>query len=320
LELLPNQPKIIVARGYSHMRAGHDQLALQDFELALALDSALVDAYAGRAEALVAAQRFDQALIALTKAIHRFKGTDLAAILVARAKIFARMGRFNAAVNDFTCAVDLLRDVPEAVVEIRLARAAAYCQLGMFDRASEDLTRISKIQPENEDLHQALLYTKSGGQLGVTPKMLSATANVVRPLRPAIAREPIEPVDVPRDLHAPAPYDSFIVCTGEDKEYGPVSAQTLLVWIGEGRLATGMQIMRCDWSEWKPAETVFPQLAAAIEIDRFPQLRVRGRRKSDQQKQVDHDQFELETKSAPAVDSAPQVVETSAPKPPQAAD
>ena len=64
-----------------------------------------------------------------------------------------------------------------------------------------------------------------------------------------------------------SPFDSWIVRTADRQEYGPVQDGILETWISEGRIAVGMKLLRADWSKWKRAEKLFPELSIGSDSD-----------------------------------------------------
>ncbi len=51
--------------------------------------------------------------------------------------------------------------------------------------------------------------------------------------------------------------------TGDGEEFGPVTKAELDAWLAEGRLDSGCQLLQEGWPQWKWADEVYPQLAAA---------------------------------------------------------
>jgi hypothetical protein len=56
------------------------------------------------------------------------------------------------------------------------------------------------------------------------------------------------------------PYDSWVVRTTADREYGPVRFGILRSWIEDGRIDVGMRLLRADWAKWKRVERLFPDI------------------------------------------------------------
>ena len=86
---------------------------------------------------------------------------------------------------------------------------------------------------------------------------------IVRPTRPPIVRAKLNVTTPIKDWSAEKPYHTWILRTLDKKEYGPISRETLNMWIEEGRLDFGMKLLRADWSKWKRAEKIFSELGAS---------------------------------------------------------
>ncbi len=282
-ELNPMQLEILVARGNAHAKAQQHDLAQLDFELALTHNNALPGAYAGRGLSLAAQGQHDSGLIWLTKAIHRFRDQrDLSTILFARGKVYYQMGLYDLAINDFTYTMEIVRESRPMVAAIRTARAAAYVQNERWSLAAGDLDWVLRFQPGNESIKKALAWTTSDTRNGARPLLFVAPEHLIRPLRPPIVRQPFPNGDDILEHETQPPYDSWIIKTAEKKEYGPASIRTLAVWIGEGRVDLGMQLLRCDWSSWKRVEKIVPSLVPKPEvIENFPKLDIRSTHHSD---------------------------------------
>ena len=110
LHFFPGQPLVLVDRGNAYLQIEEFEKAAADFESALAIEVHL-EAYLGRAKALAKLGREQDALIWLTKSIHRFKENEQWAQLVkCRAETFLAMGRFERASLDARIASKLTED------------------------------------------------------------------------------------------------------------------------------------------------------------------------------------------------------------------
>ncbi len=57
--------------------------------------------------------------------------------------------------------------------------------------------------------------------------------------------------------------DQWYVQTDGGEQFGPISKQELDSWVSEGRVDASCQVLQEHWDQWKWAEEVYPQLAAA---------------------------------------------------------
>lgn len=260
IELDPSQFETLVTRGHAYLKSDQQPLALEDFELALTHNPRLAKAYSGRASVLVTEGRLEYTLIWLTKAIHRFEDPrDLAEILFARGKVFAQMGRLAPAAADFSSVIDLVRSDPKTLIAARHARALTNIQAEKYEKAAKDYRRINKLKPNDNMVLSVLEWLGDPSQ--PRPEFLNPPQQVKRPTRPPTIRTgvPIEAETAEKWKNDP-PHDTWIVRNQENKEYGPVHFNILKNWIESGRVDLGMKLLRADWSKWKRAEKIFPEI------------------------------------------------------------
>ncbi|MEM7783131.1 MAG: tetratricopeptide repeat protein, partial [Planctomycetota bacterium] len=280
LELNPSQLDVVVSRGQAYLKAEFPKLAIKDFELALTHDERLVKAYSGRANAMVIEGKMEQALIWLTKAIHRFETPrQLSEILFARGKAFYQMGRFAPAASDFTAVIDLMRSDTKTVAAARFARALTNIQSGKLEKVQKDFRRLLKLSPNDKRLQESLTWIEHPDP-AAKPKLFEEKIEPVRPTRPTVKRAAVELAESQAKWQNDPPYDSWIVRNEEKKEYGPVRFNILKTWISDGRVDIGMRVLRSDWSKWKRAEKIFPELSPVGSgqsevIEEFPELDIR---------------------------------------------
>jgi tetratricopeptide (TPR) repeat protein len=279
LELYPTQIDVIVLRGQAHLKAEELTLAIEDFELALTHNDKLSKAYSGRASALVSQGKMEYALIWLTKAIHRFENPrQLSEILFARGKAFYQMGRYAPATADFSQVIELMRSDPKTVVAARYARALTNAKAKRFDKAARDFRRLKKLTPNDAKIQAALDWFEDT-ESKTCPEFLNAKIATVRPTRPGISRSKVELVESISKWEVDPPHDTWVVRNEEKREYGPVHYSILKTWINEGRVDIGMKVLRADWSKWKRAEKIFPELSPVGShrgnmVDDFPGIDV----------------------------------------------
>jgi tetratricopeptide (TPR) repeat protein len=278
LELDSSQAEILVSRGQAYLKSGQLELAQDDFELALTHNPLLAKAYSGRAAILVEADQLEYTLIWLTKAIHRFeKPRDLAEILFARGKVFAQVGRFAPAASDFSAVIDLMRDDLPTLLAARHARALTNMQADNFDKAAKDFQRIQRHRPADTKVQQVLKWLEH--REAPKPEFLPDKIETRRPTRPPVVRAGVKPApDSLQRWSQQPPFDTWIVRNDEKKEYGPVRLNILLAWIADGRIDSSMKLLRADWSKWKRAEKIFPEIlpfdGPMPVIDHIPEIEV----------------------------------------------
>ncbi|MCH2181301.1 MAG: tetratricopeptide repeat protein [Mariniblastus sp.] len=287
LELSPGQTELLVGRGRAYAAEQNFDLAMADFEAALGQNHHCLEAYGERGAALAANGKGELALIWLTKALHRFsEPRQLAYLLFQRGKVFYRMGRAARAINDYCQALDRARDDRSMVCDIRLARSAALAQEEKWDEAIGDLRRVLKRHPDHQDAQQAIEWISQSDKSGNRPPLLSLPGELIRPLRPPQARQPIE-VSANPELDAAPPFDMWLVRAADRKEYGPASLETLSRWVSEGRLGVNSQVLRSDWNQWKRVEKLFPELATEDFVESFPEIQTQTADPSQDDAQAD---------------------------------
>ena len=260
IELDPTQFEAIAARGQAYLKSEQWSLAREDFELALTHNPKLAKAYSGRAATLMVDEKFEYTLIWLTKAIHRFdEARDLAEIVFARGKVFALMGRLSAAASDFSAVIDLVRSDPATLIAARHARALTNIHAEKFEKAAKDYRRILKLNPEDKRVARMLEWLQDPKQ--GRPEFVQDSPQVKRPTRPQVIREGVKlESDSEAKWANDPPFNTWVVRNAENKEYGPVQFNILQNWISSGRIDLGMRLLRADWSKWKRAEKIFPEI------------------------------------------------------------
>ena len=274
LELSPAMAEALMFRGLANLRVERPDEALQDFELALTRNPNMARAYSGRATVLLDQNRHEYALIWLTKAIHRFQSPrDLAEIIFARGKVFYQMRRFMPAIVDFSTVLELMKQDPKTLIAAHMARGIAWVQAENWENARGDFQAIIDLQPMNHPAALSLRWLEDRSRR--RPDHFAVPEDPIRPTRPPVVGSPIEFTDNEKKWKSGPPHDTWILRTTNRHEYGPVHKDTMDVWVSEGRVVSGMKVLRADWGKWKKAETVYPVLnSKGIEI--FPKIDVDG--------------------------------------------
>ena len=273
LEIFPKQDDVLVHRGNANLKSNQVRLAIEDFEMALTRNDKLAKAYSGRAAALVIQERYEYALIWLTKAIHRFETPrELAEIMFARGKVFYQMNRLTPACCDFSSVIDLMRGDRKTEAAARYARAIANCHQEKWDKAGRDFRKLLKINPNDNGIKEALLWLDDRDK-NSKPSFVGEPKTFRRPTRPNVIRSGVKLVESVGKWATDPPHDSWVVRTEDKKEFGPVQYGILQTWIRDGRIGVGMKLLRADWSKWKRAEKIFVEISpvgSEPKVDDFP--------------------------------------------------
>ncbi len=303
LEINPRQPDVISLRGSAHYKNGDLEQAREDYELALTHDDKLVKAYCGRAKILTSKSEFEQALIWLTKAFHRFSDPrSLSELLLSRGKIYFQMGRFVPSIVDFSTVMDLQRDDEKSLAAARYGRALALIQQGELTKARKDFEKVIRHDPDHRGAQVALDWMESG--TGKRPPSLAPPEQLIRPHRPPLKIKPVQVVDDEGKWDADPPFGDWIVRRqGKTrKEYGPIPKSVLDQWVVEGRVSTETRLLRADWKKWRKATYVFPELLPPEEkeesqISQFPDIDT-GRKADDEDSGISPDDIAISTGSS----------------------
>jgi tetratricopeptide (TPR) repeat protein len=259
LELKADQGDVYALRGKALLRSGKPSAAKADFEQAIRLSPRNLSAVIGRAEALTASKRYQSALLWLTKSLHRFNSAQgLADLMLARGRVYLAMGIWAKAAADASSALDLRRDNPRVQTAARFLRARALIQMEQNSAAARDLKKLLRIAPD----HPSALALAEWLETPQQPRPI-AVQTVERPVKiskPKIIQSPVALNGSVESWSAEGIFDSWLVRDIDRQEYGPVSKVTLNRWVEEGRVSTGMRLLRGDWHKWKRAEKVFPEL------------------------------------------------------------
>ena len=258
LHFFPKQPDLLVARGKLRLRLEQFDLAAEDFETALGSDHYL-DAYTGRAEAILNLDRGQDALIWLTKAIHRFSEPEEWAQLVkARAGIFLALGRYERASADARIASKLNRD-PIFAADCYYIRALCSYRHNDKEHTLKSLEKAYSLDENHEQAELALDWFK---EMADAPPAEWQNAPVkIRPTRPKAEGSPAE-VQVDEAAFAiDPPMDLWLVKKGTE-EFGPIPLKTVVDWAADGRIDSQTLLFRTDWGKWKSAGKIIPQMSS----------------------------------------------------------
>jgi tetratricopeptide (TPR) repeat protein len=264
LHFFPGQPLVLVDRGNAYLQIEEFEKAAADFESALAIEVHL-EAYLGRAKALAKLGREQDALIWLTKSIHRFKENEQWAQLVkCRAETFLAMGRFERASLDARIASKLTED------ELLSADCYYIRALSSFyhrDRARSEKSLVKALGLDSNHEKAELALDWYRDMADSPPEEWNKVPAKVRPSRPAANFTPMANRLKSESQEIQPPFDLWLVKCGEE-EFGPVPLKSIVDWIGEGRIGTEDMLFRTDWGKWKTLHKTFPELRpAASSVD-----------------------------------------------------
>ena len=220
-------------RGQAYLQNGQPELALEDFDAALALNPAEAKAYRGRATVLVNRGMHEHVLIWLTKALHRFEDSaDLAEILLSRGKVFAQMGRWSPAIIDFSHVIDLVRHDAQMLLAARHARGLANIHSFRHQKAVQDFQRVKKLligdessskksPPQSVKQIDEILHWLQ--EVEVTPDLpwpavLGQAIQLKSSKRPSVIRKGVVLDDVTVDkMQVDPPYNTWILQNGRQE-------------------------------------------------------------------------------------------------------
>ncbi len=259
-EIEPENPEHLTMRGQALINLEQWDQAIEDFDAAVRLNSPNPKTYTGRAVALLRKGEHQQALLWLTKAVHRFADErEQAQLFLARGRVFSEMGRPSMAIADYSAVLKRMPPDSQSAAQVRLLRAIAWIRDGQYYAAERDLKKVRKILRDNALADRLLIWVRDRDQ--PMPSEVSLNGKHKQLARPPRVRDGIVVNrDDDRWLVAP-PFDMWIVRDAHDAEFGPVSKLTLDQWAEQGRIGPGMKLLRSDWSKWKRAEKVYPDLA-----------------------------------------------------------
>ncbi len=266
LELFPALPETLILRGQACLKNEQVEKALEDFDQALAIDPTQVRAFVGRGNGLAHEGNYEESLIWLTKAFHRFQHQprQIAELLMMRGKVFYQMGRFPPALADFTGVIELQSDDPFGVAAARCARAIVLVQHGDLIRAKKEFDRVLNRFPDHPLAGTASRWLADGR--GPRPEALMPPPRLVRPKRPPVVFPPHrlpDRTDDSEDRSGPAldALGLWLVRTDKPREFGPVTRDVLDDWVRQGRIDASTRLLKTGWSKWRRAKRVYPSLA-----------------------------------------------------------
>jgi hypothetical protein len=168
------------------------------------------------------------------------------------------MGIWAKAAADASSALDLRRDKARVQTAARFLRARALIQMEQNPAAARDLKKLLRIAPNHPSAIALTEWLQSPQH--PRPVEVQTLARPVKISKPKIVQSPLALNGSADSWGAEGIFDTWLVRDKEREEYGPVSKATLNRWVEEGRVSSGMRLLRGDWHKWKRAEKVFPEL------------------------------------------------------------
>lgn len=256
LHFYPKQPDLLFERGELYLSLEKFEEAAEDFEAALAYGHDLAS-YIGRAKAIVGMKRGQEALVWLTKAIHRFQThQEWAQLVKARSEVFLSLGRFERASADARIA-SKLNPEPKFAADCYYLRALCSFLHRDRDHAIKTLEKAINLDENHEKAELALDWFKE--MADAPPEEWQSPPEKVRPTRPkAIAS--VKKISIDQDaFEIEAPMDLWLV-KQQDEEFGPIPLKKIVDWANEGRIGPETMLFRTDWGKWKMASKIIPQI------------------------------------------------------------
>ena len=259
IHFFPKQPLVLVDRGNAYLKIGEFENAAADFEAALAFESHL-EAYLGRAKALAELGKGQEALIWLTKSIHRFKESEQWAQLIkCRSEIFMAMGRFDRASVDARIA-SKLTESDQLSADCYYVRALSSFYHRDRTHSEKSLVKAVDLDSDHERAELALDWFRD--MADAPPEEWNEVPSKIRPSRPKVTATPPSVSVNTEPQEVQPPFDLWLVKSGES-EFGPVPLKSIVDWIGEGRIGEDDMLFRTDWGKWKTLYKTFPELRPA---------------------------------------------------------
>jgi tetratricopeptide (TPR) repeat protein len=146
-----------IDRGYSQLELGHNRQALANFNRAIEIAPANLDAIGGRARAYQELGQYEQAIADLNRFLEI--GSDEVAYW-QRGTIYVALGQYQQAIADFSQAIEIKPDDAFFCVQ----RGGAYLELGQYQQAIADFNRAIQIEPDNTEayLGRGMAYFELG--------------------------------------------------------------------------------------------------------------------------------------------------------------
>jgi protein O-mannosyl-transferase len=150
--------KIYAERGNVYIRLNRPDLALADFNHAIALDPDDAQAWLGRADACLHMQKPDEAMRDFAQAIALQPAMPLP--LVKRGDAYKGLGKFDLAFRDYSRAIELKPDYADAYA----ARGDLFLRINRPEPAAADFTRAIALRPDDAESYNN--RSAAYGQMG----------------------------------------------------------------------------------------------------------------------------------------------------------
>jgi len=141
IELKPDDPHPLRARGALYMASDKPDKALLDFDAALKIDPKHSMTHEARGAALAMLNRLDESRASYAKALEF--DPKATSVRMQRAQIAMLEGKFEEAIEDATKVIE----IDSTVLAARVLRAQAYMRLERYDDSLADIDSILKVRP-----------------------------------------------------------------------------------------------------------------------------------------------------------------------------
>jgi tetratricopeptide (TPR) repeat protein len=138
LNSYPEDASIYVSRGNYHYLLGKYQLAVNDYNQAIQLNSELLYCYNNRGVCLNSLGLYQEAIDSYNQAISLNQDAD---IYVNRGVSYDDLGEYNQAISDYNQAISLNQNLAEAYHN----RGISYSSIGSFNEAKDDFKKASEL-------------------------------------------------------------------------------------------------------------------------------------------------------------------------------
>ena len=259
IQLDPENAAAYHARGEALKRLGKLDAAIVDFEKAIQLNSRHVDAYCSRGLCLAQQKKFETAIVELTKAAGGVRfSRKFATVYECRAQVRFLIGRYAAAVDDYTTLINL-KPEGHRFDRTLCGRGLAYLKLDEKEKAIEDFKLALRLNAKYQPAQRLMDWAE--GRLDEELAELRDPSVLVPFRKPPVVSEGFEIVDEGGMWNAIPLWDQWILCDAKGIEYGPNTKAMLDAWCLEGRVNDECRLLRIDQKSWLWAGDVYADLA-----------------------------------------------------------
>jgi len=218
-EMKTDNPEAYLRRGGAYLKKGEYDLAVQDFNKAISLDSKNSIAYTGRASAYYKKELYEKAIADCNRSLEIYSGSP--ETYAVRGDAYRGMSEYDLSIKDFNKAIEI--DPGEA--KYYLGRSRALKAKGQIQAAGKDMKKVLELDPGNAKAGQELgvLEEKTDFETGIIPKeepvvRVPVQEKAVQPRTGPVAVPKVEKTVSPRTNVAAAPESDVIEETEVEKK------------------------------------------------------------------------------------------------------